>query len=254
MQAFMTGREWEDANTWISSFYKYCGPSEYRILRTWVFCHHCSLICSRIQVLLDAGDLDDLRSNVTSILQDVDEVETAMHPLQSSDPTAQAIMADHLIEPPSPSYPKHRTSPRWQADDTTHYLASQVQRRNFRMRLSYHVLKLLRHACRAPGCTAQEYMIYTAKQIQCVDEIHTLAFELLFLLNPDFSMTQDHDERKESHKTKDKYSMAEMKRYVKVCVDLDLDSDDKCTLVFHHTEDGVSVFGLSFGDEKEIDK
>lgn len=249
----MTSRQWEDANTWIASFYKYCDPSEYPMLRACIFCHHCSVICGRIQALLNASDLDDLRSNVASILQDVYQVETAIYPLQLSDPIVQTIMAEYAIEPPSPLYPTHHTSPRRQRNPEC-----EVLQRIFRMRLSYHVLKLLRHACRAPSCSPQEYVAYKTKKTQCVDEIHSLAFELLLLVNPEFPISQNNAERKENPKTKDNdpggnYSISDVKRYVKVCVDLDLDSDDKCTLLFNHTEDGISVLGLSFGDEREVD-
>jgi hypothetical protein len=252
MQAFMTGRKWEDANTWIAAFYKYCDPSEYRVLRACIFCHHCSIICSRIQVLLDAGDLDDLRLSVGSILQDVEQVETAIYPLQLSDAVARTIMAEYAIERPSSTHPNHHTSPRGQR-----YTSSEFLQRIFRMRLSYHILKLLRHACRAPSCTPSEHTAYKAKQTQCVDEIHSLAFELLLLVNPKFPISKNNVNRKDNPDRKDNdpwgnHSMSDVKRYVKICVDFDQDVDDKCTLVFNHTEDGISVHGLRFGDEREV--
>jgi hypothetical protein len=165
----MTGLEIAEGFTWIREIYQHCEPSEFGIVRTCIFAYHCTRLCSRIRRLVDAGDLDELLSSSSSILQDMDNVEKATHPLSDEKP-----ITDCAIEPPLTPY----THPDLDLSSAEAY----TYQSNFRIRLSYHVLEFVLHASRAPGCTPQQRLIFTKYRHQCMEEIRALVNRVSFIL------------------------------------------------------------------------
>ncbi|KAJ5445006.1 hypothetical protein N7491_001088 [Penicillium cf. griseofulvum] len=147
-KALISGKESKEAFAWFLQFHKYCEPSEYPMLRACIFSHHCARICSRIRVLVDTGDLDEVLSNSPSILQDIDDVEQATQPLSH-----EKAVSSYVVEPPLTPYARPK-------DPYPCYVGVHILQSNFRMRLSYAVLEFLGYACKAPGCTPQQRMIF----------------------------------------------------------------------------------------------
>jgi hypothetical protein len=158
----MSGQECEETLTWFLEYHKYCELSEYPLLRACIFSHHCARICSRVRALVDIGDLDKVLSTSPSILQEMDEVEQITHPLSHDEAVASCVI-DHPTTPYT--QPKH-TYPC--------YVGVHILQSNFRMRLSYAVLEFLGYACKAPGCTPQQRMVFKRYQRRCVEELEAL--------------------------------------------------------------------------------
>ncbi|KAH8695261.1 hypothetical protein BGW36DRAFT_382397 [Talaromyces proteolyticus] len=254
MQSFMNGQEWKDAITYILFFYKYCNPSEYPILRTVIFCHHCSRICGRIQSLLDAEDLDELQHSVPSILHDIADVEKTIYPLQPSDPEVTVMMADYGIDPPLTPYNECQDYiNRFDNVHHLHHLACKIQQSNFRMRLSYHALKLLHSAVKAPSCTPDQRATYREIQNRCVQEIYTLASNMTLRLNPSgrdpspSTKAEFEDEGiKQESLGQDSSPVSSIPRNVQISVDLKNGWNDKSTLVCHYSATGIAVVRFAF--------
>lgn len=254
----MSGQECEEALTWFLEYHKYCEPSEYPILRACIFSHHCARICSRVRALVDTCDLDNVLSSSPSILQEMDEVEQITHPLSHDE-----AMASCVIDHPTTPYtrPKH-TYPC--------YVGVHVIQSNFRMRLSYAVLEFLRYACKAPGCTPQQGMVFKRYQGRCVEELEALVNKASRILDmfPDAGSGELLDRRKGAVDELDgndsgtegspdtvQNSFEEPRERsipaVKLCFDLQQPIDGKSTLLFNHNDRGISVLRLWFGDETE---
>ncbi|CAI7631462.1 unnamed protein product [Penicillium glandicola] len=256
--ALMSGQECKEALTWFLQYHKYCEPSEYPILRACILMHHCARICSRARALVDTGDLDEVLSSSPSILQDMDEVEQITHPLSHDE-----IMASYVVEPPMKPY----TRPKYTYPA---YVGVHVLQSNFRMRLSYAVLEFLGYACKAPGCTPQQQMIFKQYQRRCIEDIYSLADKLSLILDTlpvigsyDFLGQRkgvvDELDGKESRtggspdrvQTPVKEPPEGLTRGVRVCLDFQQPVVGKYTLIFNHTDRGMSVHRFGFGDEIE---
>ncbi|KAJ5970804.1 uncharacterized protein N7479_000722 [Penicillium vulpinum] len=257
-QALMSGQECKEVLTWFLQFYKYCEPSEYPMLRACIFSHHCARICSRVRALVDAGDIDKVLSSSPSILQDMDEVEKATHPLSH-----EKAIASYVVDPPMTPYsrPKHAYPC---------YVGVHVLQSNFRMRLSYAVLEFLGYACKASGCTPQQHILFKQYHRRCVEEIQALADKTSHMLDmlPDVRYDEllnqrkgavDELDRKYSHTggSPDTIQAAleepreRSTRAVKICIDFEQSIDGKSTLLFNHSHRGISVLRFGFRDETE---
>ncbi|KAK4863219.1 hypothetical protein LT330_001997 [Penicillium expansum] len=258
-QAFMSGQECKEALTWFVQFHKYCELSEYPMLRACIFSHHCARICSRVRTLVDTGDLDDLLSNSPSILQDTDEVEQETHPLSHEE-----ALASYVVDPPMTPY----TRPKYIYPC---YVGVHVLQSNFRMRLSYAVLEFLRYACKAPGCTPQQRMIFKRYQLRCVEEIQALVDRASRTLDmvPDVrsddllgrrkGVVNDldgNDSRTEGPSDTAQALFIEPREQptqaVRICFDLQQPINGKSTLLFNHNDRGMSVLRFWFGDETKM--
>jgi hypothetical protein len=253
----MSGKESKDAFTWFLLFHKYCEPSEYPMLRACIFSHHCASICSRIRALLDTGDLDEVLSNSPSILQDMDDVEQATQPLSH-----EKAVSSYVVDPPLTPY----VQPKYQYPC---YVGVHILQSNFRMRLSYAVLEFLAYACKAPACTPQQRMIFKRYQRRCVEEIQALvnkASRVLHVL-PDMGSDNLLDQREdaadepngndfrtgESPDTVQAPPGEPRERSagaVRICLDFE-QQDRKSTLLFNHTDRGISVLRFRFGNETQ---
>ncbi|KAJ5694052.1 hypothetical protein N7536_004464 [Penicillium majusculum] len=257
-QAFMSGQECEEALTWFLEYHKYCELSEYPILRACIFSHHCARICSHVRALVDTGDLDKVLSSSPSILQEMDEVEQITHPL-SHDETVASCVVDHPTTPYT--RPKH-TYPC--------YVGVHVIQCNFRMRLSYAVLEFLGYACKAPGCTPQQRMVFNRYQRRCVEELEALVDKASRILDmfPDVGSDELLDRRKgvvdelDGNNSGTEVSpdtvhvpfeepRERSTPAVKLCFDLQQPIDGKSTLLFNHNDRGISVLRFWFGNETE---
>lgn len=257
-QAFMSGQECEEVLTWLLEYHKYCEPSEYPILRACIFSHHCARICSRVRALVDTCDLDNVLSSSPSILQEMDEVEQITHPLSHDE-----AMASCVIDHPTTPYtrPKH-TYPC--------YVGVHVIQSNFRMRLSYAVLEFLRYACKDPGCTPQQGMVFKRNQGRCVEELEALVNKASRILDmfPDAGSGELLNRRKGAvdeldgndsgtegspDTVQDSFEEPRERSIpaVKLCFDLQQPIDGKSTLLFNHNDRGISVLRFWFGDETE---
>lgn len=255
----MSGQECKEALTWFVQFHKYCELSEYPMLRACIFSHHCARICSRVRTLVDTGDLDDLLSNSPSILQDTDEVEQETHPLSHEE-----ALASYVVDPPMTPY----TRPKYIYPC---YVGVHVLQSNFRMRLSYAVLEFLRYACKAPGCTPQQRMIFKRYQLRCVEEIQALVDRASRTLDmvPDVrsddllgrrkGVVNDldgNDSRTEGPSDTAQALFIEPREQptqaVRICFDLQQPINGKSTLLFNHNDRGMSVLRFWFGDETKM--
>lgn len=254
----MLGQECKEALTWFLQFHRYCEQAEYPILRACIFAHHCARICSHIRALVDTGDLNKLLSSSPSILQDMDEVEQATHPLSHEEAVASYVV-EHPMAPyarPEYAYPC--------------YVGVHVLQSNFRMRLSYAVLEFLGYACKAPGCTPQQQMVFKRYQHRCAEEIQALADKASCILEMLPGMGSDEllDRRKGVAAELDgrdcrtggppdtlealfNEPRERSTRPVRVCLDFQQPIDGKFTLIFNHTDCGMSVLRFGFGGETE---
>ncbi|KAL2696855.1 hypothetical protein AAEP93_002150 [Penicillium crustosum] len=257
-QAFMSGQGCEEALTWFLEYRKYCELSEYPILRACIFSHHCARICSHVRALVDTGDLDKVLSSSPSILQEMDEVEQMIYPLSHDEAIASCVI-DHPMTPYT--RPKH-TYPC--------YVGVHVIQSNFRMRLSYAVLEFLGYACKAPGCTPQQRMVFKRYQHRCFEELEALVDKASRILDifPDAGSGGLLDRRRGVVDELDGndsgtegspdtvQDLIEEPRErstpaVKLCFDLRQSIDGKSTLLFNHNDCGISVLRFWFGDETE---
>lgn len=255
-RALMSGQECKEALAWILQFHKYCEPSEYPVLRACIFSHHCARICGHIRALVDAGDLEEVLSSSPSILQDVDEVERATHPLSHEE-----VITDYVVEPPMTPYtpPKHAYPS---------YVGVHVLQSNFRMRLSYAVFGFLDNACRAPSCTPQQKMVFSRYRRRCIEEIQALSDKVsrISAVLPDIQSCEPVNQGKDATdglghnepqvggspdaiKARSKEPHERSTRAVEVCLDFQRPVDGKFTLLFNHTNSGMSVVRFRFGDE-----
>ncbi|KAJ5373600.1 hypothetical protein N7517_005606 [Penicillium concentricum] len=258
-QALMSGQECKEASTWFLLFHKYCEPSEYAMLRACIFSHHSASICSRARALVDTGDLDEVLSSSPAILQDMDEVE------QATDPLSHEAVASYVVDPPMAPYARPKYA-------YPCYVGVQVLQSNFRMRLSYAVLEFLGYACKAPGCTPQQRMIFKRYQRRCVEEIEALVDKVSRILDvlPDEGSDELLDQSKgvvaelddkDSHtggspdteqapfkEPHDRSTPA-----VRAYLDFQQPIDGKSTLLFKHSDCGVSVLRFGFGETNKLE-
>lgn len=170
-KALIAGRESpEEVLTWIHELYRQCGPSESLLIRASIFAYYCTRLCSRIQELVNAGDLNQLLSSSPSILRDMDDVDQIMPPFSEDKSTA-----DHVIQP---SLAPYTTLERM----GLHSVGVKAYQGNFRMHLSSNVLNFLLHASRAPGCTPQQKTLFARIQDRCIQEFRAVAKSVLFML------------------------------------------------------------------------
>lgn len=261
-QAFMSGQECTEALTWFLQFHKYCEPSEYPILRAFIFSHHCARVCSRIRALVDRGDLNEVLSSSPSILQDMEEVEQAIHPLSHEE-----AVASYVVDPPMTPHARPKQA-------YPCYVGVHIIQSNFRIRLSYAVLEFLGYACKAPGCTPQQRMIFKRYQNRCVEEIEALMdkvsriMEMLpdvrsdvrsdDLLNRRKDVADELDgkylrtgESADTVQAPFKEPRERSTRTVRVSFDLQQPIDGKSTLLFNHTDCGMSILRFWFVDDTE---
>lgn len=235
----MAGREWKDAITWILYFFKYCDPSEYQRVRACIFAHHCSRICGRIQVLLDANDHNAILHDLPSILEEVSGVEKESYPLSH-----KKAITDYIVKPPDIPYDL--------LDDLarSNDLFSQILQSSSRMKLSYHVLELLSRA--STGASYATQQIIKPLQSRYIKEITAVADRLLSYLTPNSSSsfsTQIGGITDPSYQGRPEQDGPS--RTVTFYSDLENDFNGKSTLSFNYRERGVEVIRFNFEDQKE---
>ncbi|KAH8693948.1 hypothetical protein BGW36DRAFT_345844 [Talaromyces proteolyticus] len=238
-QAYMAGREWKEIYTWILHFYKSCDPSEYPIVRACVFSHHCSRICGRIQALLDATDSSGILHSLPSILGEVDGVEKETYPLSH-----EKAITDHIVEPPSIPY----TGP--VNMNNTSYVFAEVMQSTFRMKLSYHVLKLLHyspHLSIGVGFLPQQKIKHLKDRF--IKEIITIANRCLNSLPPMYFKISPIQVEHAIAAHQGKSKPAEPSKVVNVFGDLEKDLNRKSTLIFKYKEYEIDVVRFDFGAE-----
>lgn len=245
--------EWTEAIPWFHSFYQHCDLSEYAHVRLFIYSYHCSCICARIQRLLDAGDLNDLQANVPDILRQTEDVENVTYPLSD-----KKHITDIKVDPPLAPF---RYTPDSQPK-TKYYASVQIHQTNCRIRLSYHVLKLLRQALQAPNCTALQRQTSVESQGRCIQEVQALANKLLLIHTSASPGTESragasltklyHEEPRQVSNNEESIERAILKgipRTAKMRVFAQQDSSSKSTLLIKHDQTGFTVTELCFSSD-----
>ncbi|RFU34116.1 hypothetical protein B7463_g2194, partial [Scytalidium lignicola] len=149
---------------------KHCESVEYTLVRAGIFSYHCNQLCSRIQRLINTGDLDHLLSNTPTILRDLDNVEKVTYPLPDDNPITACVVEPPLAPYPGPDHIDLR------------FVGVYSFQCCFRMQLASQVLDFLHHASEAPSCTPQQRLLFTQVRNRCIEDFRAVANKILFVL------------------------------------------------------------------------
>lgn len=125
-------------------FFRLCDPSEWPILRTYVFSFHCTHICHRIRNLIEADNPAELLTRSSNIIQAIDDVEKQVEPFPKQGPIASI-----RIDPPSQLLKND-------AGLSSEELRLRTHQYVIRILLSSYAVDFVSYASKIPACTAEQ--------------------------------------------------------------------------------------------------
>ncbi|GAM41776.1 hypothetical protein TCE0_042r15154 [Talaromyces pinophilus] len=150
----------------LHEFFRLCDPSEWPILRTYVFSFHCTHLCHRIRNLIEGDNAAELLASSSDIIQAIDEVEQQVEPFPEKGPIASI-----RIDPPSQLLKND-------ADLSSEELKLRTHQYVIRILLSSYAVDFVSYASRIPTCTAEQRKDFKILKQRYIWEMNVLSKRL----------------------------------------------------------------------------